>query len=440
MSSKRKPPTKLAQPVLRQSAKLPAKTNINESKASVSAAAATPMIPDALAVAIEISSDSSSNYDDMDEEMDSDGEDGGENGTITQQSRRQASKVQAKPTSDGIGPQRPRHDGQDADTDMLSPPPQTRDQEDAGPDASDPEPTSPSFGDLIRSHEAIDVASALAPLQEPTPNSVLVQPHPRTLAPPSVSSLGTVLNQALRTDDTDLLESCLNITDLTMVQATIQRMDSGLAGKLLDKLAARMHRRPGRAHSLMSWIQWTIVAHGGALASQPGLARRLGELNRVLEERARGLNSLLMLKGKLDMLDAQMQLRRKNRGRRSRRKRSNGDSDDEIDDDDEGIVYVEGEEDADAAEAPATTAKGAAPADEFLINGAVDSEDDSEDEADDEDLDMDEPDISERESLDEDEVDHNEIDESGEEDDSDVEAAAPPTKLQKTAKAFSKRR
>ncbi len=127
---------------------------------------------------------------------------------------------------------------------------------------------------------------------------------------PGISSLGTVLSQALRTDDNDLLESCLLTTDLPTVRATIERLNSSLTGALLARLAARMHRRPGRAHSLMTWVQWTLVAHGGALAGRADVLGRLSELNRVLEERARGLGSLLALKGKLDMLDSQMQLRR----------------------------------------------------------------------------------------------------------------------------------
>ena len=93
------------------------------------------------------------------------------------------------------------------DADMLSPPPQGAE----GDEASDAEPSEPTFGELIRSREeVIDVAPSR---QEPTPNSLVHSTRPRTLAPPSFSSLGTVLNQALRTDDSDLLESCLQNVD-----------------------------------------------------------------------------------------------------------------------------------------------------------------------------------------------------------------------------------
>jgi len=460
MSSKRKPPTKVVQPQVKQSAKLPLKASINESKASISAASPAPIIPASSIQTIEISSDSSSSYGDLsDDDNDEDALSGEEDlaaGAAGSTAGKLGQKGSASQSRQPAGVSRMKakqqHDSRDEDTDMLSPPPQARNVEDGngggggGGGASDDEeePTSPTFGDLIRSHEAVDVnAASPGAQQEPTPNSLLAQPHPRTIAPPSLASLGTVLNQALRTDDTDLLESCLNTTDLITVRNTIQRMDSALAGTLLSKLAARMHRRPGRAHSLMSWVQWTLVAHGGALATQPELMKRLTELNRVLDERARGLGSLLMLKGKLDMLEAQMQLRRGNKARRPGADRDGDDDSEDGLDDEEGIVYVEGEEERTQPNGIASRNRPAAEdgADELLVNGADGSDDDSSsDDDDDEDLDMDEPDVSEGESLDEDEVDHDDVEESADEDDSDVEAAAPPAKVQKTSKAFPKRR
>src|SRR5436305_8171617 len=97
-----------------------------------------------------------------------------------------------------------------------------------------------------------------------------------------------------------------------------------------------MHKRPGRAGSLMVWVQWTLVAHGGYLATQPDLMKKLTTLKRVIDDRARGLQPLLSLKGKLDMLEAQMQLRRS--------MQSSGMGPDE-EDDEEGVIYVEGQED-----------------------------------------------------------------------------------------------
>lgn len=94
----------------------------------------------------------------------------------------------------------------------------------------------------------------------------------------------------------------------------------------------------GRAGMLMIWVQWSLAAHGGYLASQPQIVKQLATLNKVLKERASGLNPLLALKGRLDMLHAQMELRRRNQKREAN------------DDEEEAVIYVEGEDDVSSAE------------------------------------------------------------------------------------------
>ena len=195
----------------------------------------------------------------------------------------------------------------------------------------------PSFGDLIRAKapEIIDVAAvfpdqnkqALAPLQQGASKA------------PSGASLGVVLSQALKTNDITLLETCFHVTDLNIVRATIERLDSSLAASLLQKLAERLHSRPGRAGSLMVWVQWALVAHGGYLASQPEVVDKLRSLHRVVKERANSLLPLLSLKGKLDMLDAQMNLRKSMRSRFGAAEVGKKDNED-------AVIYVEGQEES----------------------------------------------------------------------------------------------
>ncbi|KAG5662162.1 hypothetical protein KAF25_004401 [Fusarium avenaceum] len=393
MSTKRKAPVKLAAPVSRTSARIPNKSIIDESKASIAG-------PDALQTSqvetIDISSDA-----DSDEDL-SDAEGPGEAQQLANETAVTAAR--AKTTKQ-------KTNGQSNDED------------------SDAEATSPSFGELLRAeNDIIDVPSAL--------NGAISQPTRNAIAPPTHQSLTTVLSQALRTDDTDLLESCLHTTDLPTIRNTIERLDSILAGSLLTKLAARLYRRPGRAGNLMTWVQWTLVAHGGALASQPKVIHSLSGLQKVLAERAKGLSSLLALKGKLDMLEGQMDIRRKMS--RGAGLHNSGDSDSE-EDDDEDVIWVEGEDEA--ARTPGRrrgldTDFDDSDDDVPITNGFVGDSDDEADSAGEED------DSDAEESLDEDEVNHDDVDESmGEDEESDVEAAAaPPSKLQKTAGNFSKRR
>lgn len=197
----------------------------------------------------------------------------------------------------------------------------------------------PSFGEMIRAkaQEAIDVQASFPP---ENPQLVALQGE-KSLHLPSGMSLGTVLAQSLRTNDVSLLESCFHVRDLQTVRATIERVDSSLATVLLQRLAERLHSRPGRAGSLMVWIQWTLVAHGGYLASQPEVMRKLTSLHRVVAERANSLQSLLSLKGKLDMLEAQMNIR-KSIHARSRAANALDDKEEE------GIIYVEGQEESDS--------------------------------------------------------------------------------------------
>lgn len=197
-----------------------------------------------------------------------------------------------------------------------------------------------SFGDLLKANapEQIEVQTTLVPPRE---RQTLIPKNERDLNPSSGMSLGAVLTQSLRTNDVNLLETCLHVKNLGIVRATIARLESSLATSLLQRLAERLYSRPGRAGRLMVWIQWTLVAHGGYLVNQPEVMKKLASLHRVVKERASSLQPLLSLKGKLDMLEAQMNLRK------SMQVRSKG-TNVALEDSDEGAIYVEGQEDSDS--------------------------------------------------------------------------------------------
>lgn len=197
----------------------------------------------------------------------------------------------------------------------------------------------PSFGDLVaaKSTHAISVAEALPSLGP----GVFAPTEPtQQTAVHSGISLSTVLTQALRTNDNSLLESCLHNPDTQIIRSTIQRLDSSLAGVLIQKLAERLSSRPGRYGHLLVWVQWICVAHGGAIGGRPDVLSKVKTLYKVLNQRSKALDSLLMLKGKLDMLDAQLGLRKQLLADRSPVRNS-----------DKGhVVYVEGEENDDSSD------------------------------------------------------------------------------------------
>ncbi|KAI2642116.1 NUC189-domain-containing protein [Xylaria nigripes] len=396
MSTRRKAPARIAQPVTRSQKKL-LKTQIDESETAVSIAEA-PKTDNANSkpTVIDISSDTeSSQYEFSDHELN-----GTNDENVVPEDVNESAQIspEAAPQKQG--------DNVASDVPMA-------DSNIPNDAESDQELAQPTLGELARAHGTIDVPSALVP------QATAVASQGRTVAPPSHSSLGTVLSQALRTDDADLLESCLRVTDGLVIDNTIQRLDSTLAGVLLSKLASRMHRRPGRAGSLMTWVQSTLVCHGGALATQPSLAKRLSELQRVLDERARGLNSLLALKGKLDLMNTQLKLRRQQFNTQG----------DETVQEEEGIIYVEGEDsDAEIANGLMDDDDDELP----VTNGVID--DDSEDDLPSDPLEGEEQ-LDAEDELDEDEVNHEDVESEEEDSEADAEAGPePPSKRSKLSR------
>ena len=308
------------------------------------------------------------------------------------------------------------------------------------------EPDEPSFGDLMRTNasKAVNVQAEFA---DPNMQSPASAGDKSLHQLPSEMSLGTVLTQSLRTNDTNLLETCFHVKDLTTVRATIERLESSFANILLQRLAERLHSRPGRAGSLMVWIQWTLVAHGGYLAGQPEVVKKLASLHRVVRDRANSLQPLLSLKGKLDMLEAQMNLRK---SMQARFKAANALEED----DEEDVIYVEGQEDLDAEVEDVEADPSMAGANDVGPNegsdNEVDSEEDEEsedqmpttrngilaesedDESDDEGLfdeEASETDNDSDDDLAEDDIDHDSVDSV---DSSDADASPPPKRAAKS--------
>lgn len=388
MATKRKLPMKIGLPTIKQSAKPLGKSTVDDSRAVVSGGGyATKGSQEA----IDISSDSSSD----DAVADSDAED---------EVSAAEEDVAMEDAQDNADPSNTKNEDEEEEL------------------------AEPSFGDRIQAlaDEPIDVAAAFE-----DPSQALTYPNGAPIQPPSGASLGTVLSQALKTNDVALLESCLQTTDLNTIRATIQRLDSPLAGILLQRIADRLFKRPGRAGSLMVWVQWTAVTHGGYLATQRDLIKKLAELDRVVDGRSTALRPVLALKGKLDMMGAQVEYRRSVQDQRRR-----SDEDEE----DEGVIYVEGEESEEEGGAKLLRNGGdisdvdSDMSDDMPMTNGINS--DSEEESDDEDnLLDDEAEETDADTGDEDELDD---DSRGEEDDSDAES--PPAKLSKTKSVFSKKR
>ena len=196
----------------------------------------------------------------------------------------------------------------------------------------------PSFGDLLRKREPgmIDV-QALVPDQH---HQAIARAEAPGLQKSSVS-LGIALSQSLRTSDVSLLESCLHTTDSATIRTTVERLDSSLASVLCQRLAERIQSRPGRAGSLVTWIECTVITHGGYLVGQQNLMKSVRSLVRVLRERTSALQTFLSINGKLDIIAAQVDYRRAAMERTKAIRATN-------EDDEDAVIYVEGQEESDS--------------------------------------------------------------------------------------------
>lgn len=212
------------------------------------------------------------------------------------------------------------------------------DEEEEEEEDDEKEHEEPSFSEKFQALEVSSAAKTITSIALTTTttssSSALTK---KEIQPPSAGSLTTVLTQALKTNDTALLESCLHTTDSSSILATVRRLNSTMAVSLLERLAERIARRPGRAGSLGVWVRWTLVAHGGYLVSLPDLMRTLSGLYSTLNTRAGALPRLLALQGRLDMLHAQVDLRKALRN--SAEGGLGGDAAG-----DKGVLYVEGQE------------------------------------------------------------------------------------------------
>ncbi|PLB38238.1 WD40 repeat and Utp12 domain-containing protein [Aspergillus candidus] len=233
----------------------------------------------------------------------------------------------------------PQKDESDVEMDNAS----GSEEEEEGDDVGEP-----TFGDLMRANAAKEV-DVEAELEDDAQMGALVPGKQNSAVKPIPTgvSLATVLAQSLKTNDNTMLESCFHTGDTSIIRATIQRLESSLAATLLQKLAERLSSRPSRYGHLLVWVQWTCVAHGGALAGNPELLKRMATLFKVMEQRSSSLSSLLLLKGKLDMLDAQLGLRQ------SIRSGAEGlESEDE-----DNVIYVEGQDEDEDEDSDADLAK-----------------------------------------------------------------------------------
>ncbi len=76
-----------------------------------------------------------------------------------------------------------------------------------------------------------------------------------------------MLVQALHSEDAQLLEDCLNTTNVTIVTATVRRLPSAYVVPLLARIVERFQATPSRGAMLAVWIRTVLVVHTAYIMS-----------------------------------------------------------------------------------------------------------------------------------------------------------------------------
>jgi len=123
----------------------------------------------------------------------------------------------------------------------------------------------------------------------------------------NASSLTTLLQQALQSNDSQLLEHCLGASDPEVIDTTISRLPSSTALMFLHKIVERLERRPNRARALVVWVGAVLFRHTSYLVTVPELVNSLARLYQTIDTRLLSFKKFLKLSGRLELLLEQIQ-------------------------------------------------------------------------------------------------------------------------------------
>jgi len=122
---------------------------------------------------------------------------------------------------------------------------------------------------------------------------------------PKGESIQNMLQQAVHSNDKQLLETCLSVSNVKIIRNTLERLQPQYVISFLNLLKERIQKRPQRGYSIFDWIRYTIMIHMSYLISVPELVSQLGELYQLLKERSSLMGKLSQLNGRLDLINSQ---------------------------------------------------------------------------------------------------------------------------------------
>lgn len=127
-----------------------------------------------------------------------------------------------------------------------------------------------------------------------------------TTAPSSggakADSLAALLSQALRADDTALIERCLSVSDSTTIANTVAKLPASAAMKLLSECAARAQAKPNAGERCAAWARTILLHHAGYASTAPKARATLMRLSQTIESHVSMQGALQSLLGRLELV------------------------------------------------------------------------------------------------------------------------------------------
>jgi U3 small nucleolar RNA-associated protein 5 len=123
---------------------------------------------------------------------------------------------------------------------------------------------------------------------------------------PKAESVHTILIQALQSDDKQLLEQCLGVTNQRVITSTVAKLPPSAVSALLTKVVVKFQARPTRSVNLVTWIRAIVTQHSSYLMSQPDVVKTITPLYQLVESRVAVYHKLLKLEGRLELALSQV--------------------------------------------------------------------------------------------------------------------------------------
>ncbi|KAG2210333.1 hypothetical protein INT47_003318, partial [Mucor saturninus] len=142
-----------------------------------------------------------------------------------------------------------------------------------------------------------------------TTQSKKKQNKKKTVDTPSAGSLQTVLVQALHSGDAALLEACLQHTKIDVINSTVRRLPTEYLIPLMMDLITKFQEKPSRAPVLLIWIKSILLIHTAYLMTVPDLVGKLSNFYQALDTRLGVFPKLLALRGRLDIVQSQVNVK-----------------------------------------------------------------------------------------------------------------------------------